>query len=174
MADLPAARLAAYTRPFAHVGVDFFGQIAISVDRRVEKRWGISFYSNRGTNFVGANRDIMKTVGKMDQIHLMREFVTPSTAWQFNPPASPHMSKRDYIVVIVNHEHCTNCWPKGDRSNHQWRTNLQDYCSNSKRNLREPNSETRSFGSSAPVRVSWTGRPRTKLPYCINTMLRSR
>ncbi|XP_055640913.1 uncharacterized protein LOC129778195 [Toxorhynchites rutilus septentrionalis] len=94
MAELPFARLAAFTRPFTHVGVDYFGPIEINIGRRVEKRWGVlltcltvravhievaaslstssciialrnfvlrrgtprAFYSDRGTNFVGARR----------------------------------------------------------------------------------------------------------------------
>ncbi|XP_058833807.1 uncharacterized protein LOC131691434 [Topomyia yanbarensis] len=129
MADLPAARLSAYTRPFAHVGVDYFGPIEVAVGRRVEKRWGvlltcltiravhieiahslttsscimalrnftarrgtpISFYSDRGTNFIGAKRALQDIYQTIDYNQLMREFVTPTTAWQFNPPASPHM-----------------------------------------------------------------------------------
>ncbi|XP_053692167.1 uncharacterized protein LOC128740630 [Sabethes cyaneus] len=129
MADLPAARLSAYTRPFAHVGVDYFGPIEVLVGRRVEKRWGVlltclttravhievantlttnscimalqnfitrrgtpvSFYSDRGTNFVGASRMLDQIQQTLDGQQLMREFITPTTAWRFNPPVSPHM-----------------------------------------------------------------------------------
>ncbi|KXJ74353.1 hypothetical protein RP20_CCG013867 [Aedes albopictus] len=41
MADLPPARLAAFSRPFTHVGIDYFGPIKVSVGRRIEKRWGM-------------------------------------------------------------------------------------------------------------------------------------
>ncbi|XP_062542513.1 uncharacterized protein LOC134210482 [Armigeres subalbatus] len=41
MADLPLARLAAFSRPFTHVGIDYFGPIEVAVGRRVEKRWGM-------------------------------------------------------------------------------------------------------------------------------------
>ncbi|XP_055604250.1 uncharacterized protein LOC129752501 [Uranotaenia lowii] len=41
MADLPSTRLAAYTRPFSYMGVDYFGPMEVSVGRRVEKRWGV-------------------------------------------------------------------------------------------------------------------------------------
>ncbi|XP_055523210.1 uncharacterized protein LOC129717359 [Wyeomyia smithii] len=39
MASLPAARLQAFTRPFSYVGVDFFGPIAVRVNRSINKRW---------------------------------------------------------------------------------------------------------------------------------------
>ncbi|XP_055638129.1 uncharacterized protein LOC129776484 [Toxorhynchites rutilus septentrionalis] len=129
MADLPEARLAAYTRPFAHVGIDYFGPIEVSVGRRIEKRWGVlltclttrgvyievastlttnscimaiknfivrrgtpvSFYSDCGTNFVGASKVLREALREVDRHQLMREFVTPTTSWHFNPPASPHM-----------------------------------------------------------------------------------
>ncbi|XP_055550574.1 uncharacterized protein LOC129733051 [Wyeomyia smithii] len=39
MAPLPAARLQAFTRPFSYVGVDFFGPIAVRVNRSINKRW---------------------------------------------------------------------------------------------------------------------------------------
>ncbi|XP_058827973.1 uncharacterized protein LOC131687900 [Topomyia yanbarensis] len=41
MGDLPAARLAAFTRPFAYVGIDYFGPMTVSLGRRMEKRWGV-------------------------------------------------------------------------------------------------------------------------------------
>ncbi|XP_062702274.1 uncharacterized protein LOC115258215 [Aedes albopictus] len=41
MADLPPARLAAYSPPFTHTGIDFFGPYEVAVGRRVEKRWGM-------------------------------------------------------------------------------------------------------------------------------------
>lgn len=43
MADLPAERLAAHTRPFTFVGVDCFGPMTVALGRRTEKRWGMIF-----------------------------------------------------------------------------------------------------------------------------------
>ncbi|XP_062702149.1 uncharacterized protein LOC134285445 [Aedes albopictus] len=96
MAELPIARLAAFSRPFTFTGIDYFGPIEVATGRRREKRWGMlatcltiraihieivsslttdscvmairnfmarrgvprAFYSDRGTNFVGANRTL--------------------------------------------------------------------------------------------------------------------
>ncbi|XP_062703000.1 uncharacterized protein LOC134285705 [Aedes albopictus] len=129
MADLPAARLDAFTRPFTHVGVDMFGPYEVIVGRRVEKRWGMlatcltiraihievvhslstdscimalrnfisrrgkprTFYSDRGTNFVGARRVLQETEGVVNEEKLMKEFVDTETSWTFLPPVSPHM-----------------------------------------------------------------------------------
>lgn len=43
MAALPAARLAAYKRPFTYTGTDLFGPFVVKVGRRREKRWGVIF-----------------------------------------------------------------------------------------------------------------------------------
>lgn len=129
MAILPPARLAAYTRPFSHVGVDYFGPIEVTIGRRVEKRWGVlltclttravhievacslstsscimairnfvgrrgtpvAFYSDRGTNFVGADKELRNALQDINQEKIINEFTSPDTAWIFNPPASPHM-----------------------------------------------------------------------------------
>lgn len=41
MAQLPPARLKAFTRPFSYVGIDFFGPMTVTIGRRQEKRWGM-------------------------------------------------------------------------------------------------------------------------------------
>ncbi|XP_058447679.1 uncharacterized protein LOC131428053 [Malaya genurostris] len=41
MADLPQSRLAAFSRPFTYMGVDYFGPIMVLVGRHSEKRWGV-------------------------------------------------------------------------------------------------------------------------------------
>ncbi|XP_062714227.1 uncharacterized protein LOC134290998 [Aedes albopictus] len=129
MADLPAARLDAFSRPFTHAGVDLFGPYEVVIGRRVEKRWGMlvtcltiraihvevvhslstdscimalrnfiarrgkprTFFSDRGTNFIGANRALKETESTINQEQLMKEFVDTDTSWTFLPPASPHM-----------------------------------------------------------------------------------
>ncbi|XP_053969225.1 uncharacterized protein LOC128870597 [Anastrepha ludens] len=41
MAQLPTARLAAYSRPFTYVGIDYFGPILVTENRKAKKRWGV-------------------------------------------------------------------------------------------------------------------------------------
>ncbi|XP_055543571.1 uncharacterized protein LOC129729114 [Wyeomyia smithii] len=41
MGDLPAARLAAFTRPFSFIGIDYFGPMLVVIGRRTEKRRGV-------------------------------------------------------------------------------------------------------------------------------------
>lgn len=128
MADLPPGRLEAFSRPFTHVGIDYFGPIEVAVGRRHEKRWGMlatcltiravhievvhslstdsimairnfiarrgqprKFYSDRGTNFVGANRELQNLQETVNHDEMMREFTTADTEWIFNPPLAPHM-----------------------------------------------------------------------------------
>ncbi|XP_058838120.1 uncharacterized protein LOC131693879 [Topomyia yanbarensis] len=129
MADLPDARLAAFSLPFTHIGVDYFGPMEVVLGRRVEKRWGMlviclttraihievvnslstdscilalrnviarrgtprRIHSDRGTNFVGASRELREAADLIDQNAIMKEFVSPETEWVFNPPSAPHM-----------------------------------------------------------------------------------
>ncbi|XP_053686412.1 uncharacterized protein LOC128735954 [Sabethes cyaneus] len=51
----------------------------------------IEIVSDRGTNFVGADKELKEAVVTLDQDKLMKEFTTPRTSWRFNPPAAPHM-----------------------------------------------------------------------------------
>ncbi|XP_062713921.1 uncharacterized protein LOC134290744 [Aedes albopictus] len=129
MGDLPLPRLAAYSRPFTYMGVDYFGPYVIALGRRLEKRWvllatclttraihlqivhtlttdscimalrnvmsrrGVPavIYSDRGTNFQGASKELNNAVKSLDQERLATEFTTSHTSWAFIPPASPHM-----------------------------------------------------------------------------------
>ncbi|XP_053686350.1 uncharacterized protein LOC128735897 [Sabethes cyaneus] len=129
MNDLPLSRLSAYSRPFSHMGVDYFGPMTVSVGRRVEKRWGVlatcltvraihlelanslnadscilalrnvmnrrgapvAIYSDRGTNFVGANKELKAALKELNHHKIAAEFTSPQTKWNFMPPMSPHM-----------------------------------------------------------------------------------
>lgn len=51
----------------------------------------VQIISDRGTNFVGASKELKDALVLIDSEKLAAEFTTPSTTWKFNPPASPHM-----------------------------------------------------------------------------------
>ncbi|XP_055628587.1 uncharacterized protein LOC129770031 [Toxorhynchites rutilus septentrionalis] len=48
-------------------------------------------FSDRGTNFQGASKELKEVLQDINQEQLMREFTTSNTEWTFIPPASPHM-----------------------------------------------------------------------------------
>ena len=50
----------------------------------------LEIISDRGTNFVGASRELREALSQINQDKLMEHFVTTDTKWSFNPPASPH------------------------------------------------------------------------------------
>lgn len=49
------------------------------------------FYSDNGTNFVGADRELREVLKEIDKNELIRTFTNFNTSWNFNPPAAPHM-----------------------------------------------------------------------------------
>ncbi|XP_062538350.1 uncharacterized protein LOC134206636 [Armigeres subalbatus] len=51
----------------------------------------VEIRSDRGTNFVGAEKEFKSAMSRVDQDMLATEFTTSTTSWRFNPPASPHM-----------------------------------------------------------------------------------
>ncbi|XP_053691213.1 uncharacterized protein LOC128739741 [Sabethes cyaneus] len=119
MSGLPSERLQAFCRPFSYVGIDYFGPIesgktvvtcltmravhlevahSLTTDscilaiRNFIARRGtpVQIVSDRGTNFIGASRELKEALQQVNQDKLMDYFVTPDTKWSFNPPASPH------------------------------------------------------------------------------------
>ncbi|XP_055601262.1 uncharacterized protein LOC129750077 [Uranotaenia lowii] len=61
--------------------------------RNIMSRRGvpICIYSDRGTNFIGADKELKSALKDINQDKLIAEFTSPNTKWSFNPPASPHM-----------------------------------------------------------------------------------
>ncbi|XP_055632493.1 uncharacterized protein LOC129772974 [Toxorhynchites rutilus septentrionalis] len=154
MSDLPPSRLAACSRPFTHMGVDYFGPIMVSANRKTEKRWVLIatcltiraihlqiahtlstdscimalrnvigrrgapavIYSDQGTNFRGANRELKAVLANLDQQRLIAEFTTPHTSWNFNPPASPHMGGAWERLIRTVKQNLNKLLPKGPLS----------------------------------------------------------
>ncbi|XP_058816580.1 uncharacterized protein LOC131679848 [Topomyia yanbarensis] len=50
----------------------------------------IEIVSDRGTNFIGASRELKEALLQVNQEQIMKHFITTETKWSFNPPASPH------------------------------------------------------------------------------------
>ncbi|XP_059054182.1 uncharacterized protein LOC131848376 [Achroia grisella] len=100
--DLPLERVDHSKRPFTHVGLDYFGPIVVTVHRRNEKRRRrhneseafhsssripCTIYSDNGTNFVGAFREL-----RCFYDDPVVEYATNhKIEWHFIPPASPFM-----------------------------------------------------------------------------------
>ncbi|XP_058456413.1 uncharacterized protein LOC131433824 [Malaya genurostris] len=100
MAPLPESRVTPNRPAFSHTGVDFCGPITVTVGRRSEKRYiclftcmttrarkPLEFYSDNGTNFQAASKEIMQQIGTDCE----NEFTDSRTRWNFNPPSAPHM-----------------------------------------------------------------------------------
>ncbi|XP_058128544.1 uncharacterized protein LOC131292823 [Anopheles ziemanni] len=56
----------------------------------VRKGTPIEIFSDQGTNFVGANRELIEAMKKVDKERLMEELDIPNMKWSFNPPSAPH------------------------------------------------------------------------------------
>ncbi|XP_050079488.1 uncharacterized protein LOC126567302 [Anopheles maculipalpis] len=50
----------------------------------------LEIFSDRGTNFVGASRELKEALEEVDHDALMTEFCCPRMKWTFNPPGAPH------------------------------------------------------------------------------------
>ncbi|XP_062712930.1 uncharacterized protein LOC134290021 [Aedes albopictus] len=48
-------------------------------------------FSDRGTNFIGASRQMKQAAAAVNVDEVMKEFITVDTTWSFNPPLAPHM-----------------------------------------------------------------------------------
>ncbi|XP_058456830.1 uncharacterized protein LOC131434192 [Malaya genurostris] len=48
-------------------------------------------HSDRGTNFLGTERELREALAKVDEDMIMKEFISSQLEWKFIPPASPHM-----------------------------------------------------------------------------------
>ncbi|XP_075150659.1 uncharacterized protein LOC142224757 [Haematobia irritans] len=49
------------------------------------------FYSDNGTNFIGAERELRQSLAEVDKDAFVRAFTSATCKWNFNPPAAPHM-----------------------------------------------------------------------------------
>ncbi|XP_058811034.1 uncharacterized protein LOC131675923 [Topomyia yanbarensis] len=107
MSILPMARLAAYSPPFTHMGVDYFEPMLVLVGRRIENRWGVlaTCLTTRAVHLeiahtlitsscimaIRTSKELQTAMEDLDEECLAKEFTTIHTDWKFIPPASPHM-----------------------------------------------------------------------------------
>ena len=61
---------------------------------RFDNRRGTSaiYYSDNGTSFVGAVRELTDCVQRLNQSKIVERLGKRGTKWKFNPPAAPHFS----------------------------------------------------------------------------------
>ncbi|XP_065365403.1 uncharacterized protein LOC135958426 [Calliphora vicina] len=72
------------------------------------------FFSDNGTNFVGADRELQEAFKEVNKNELVRNFTNSITKWNFNPPSAPHMGGawerlvRSVKTVLykIKHERC--------------------------------------------------------------------
>ncbi|XP_062557946.1 uncharacterized protein LOC134222813 [Armigeres subalbatus] len=50
-----------------------------------------TIYSDHGTCFIGASRELLEAATTINQDEIMKEFSSTEISWKFIPPASPHM-----------------------------------------------------------------------------------
>lgn len=52
----------------------------------------MKFFSDNGTNFSGASKELQKALNDVDKDALANKFTSQSTSWNFIPPQSLDMS----------------------------------------------------------------------------------
>ena len=55
--------------------------------------------SDRGTNFIGANRELKELVEKLDQDKICQRTANQGVTWIFNPPQAPHFGGAHEIMI---------------------------------------------------------------------------
>ncbi|XP_068726424.1 uncharacterized protein [Montipora capricornis] len=105
MADLPAERLVPYQPPFTYTGLDFFGPFHVKLGRSLVKVYGLrgspkKIWSDNGTNFTGAEKELSRSIQDLDDGTIRRElhryekdwYRCAVPEWHFQPPTASHMS----------------------------------------------------------------------------------
>ncbi|XP_062703755.1 uncharacterized protein LOC115259735 [Aedes albopictus] len=74
------------------VSYDLSSESCIMSIRRFSRRRGspVQIFSDNGTNFVGANRELQQQIKQID-LECAGTFTDARTKWTFNPPSAPHM-----------------------------------------------------------------------------------
>ena len=59
----------------------------------------LEIVSDRGTNFIGASRELKELVEKLDIDQIQQKTVDKGVKWSFNPPLSPHFGGVHKIMI---------------------------------------------------------------------------
>ena len=62
-------------------------------------------WSDRGTNFVGANRQLRKSMARWNEEKIDRQLQQKGIKWVFQPPAAPHASGVWERLVQITKKH---------------------------------------------------------------------
>ena len=78
----------------------------INALRRFIKRQGKPFklYSDNGTNFVGAERELYEALQKFNSSVIQKHLLQRNIQWHFNPPYTSHMGGVwEHLIWSVRH-----------------------------------------------------------------------
>ena len=63
----------------------------MGVERFISRRGTPAIvWSDNGTNFVGAEKELRENIEKWNTINIAAEFAHKGIKWMFNPPSAPH------------------------------------------------------------------------------------
>jgi len=82
--------------------------------------------SDRGTNFIGANRELKESIAEWNEEKIERQLQQKGIKWVLQPPASPHMSGVWERLVQNTKKHLKNVVVDGLLNNLELRTLLAE------------------------------------------------
>ena len=83
-------------------------------------------WSDRGTNFVGANRELKEAIARWIEETIERQLQQKGIRWVFQPPAAPHMSGVWERLVQITRKHLKTVAGDGLLSDVELRTLLAE------------------------------------------------
>ena len=83
-------------------------------------------WSDRGTNFVGANRELKEAIAHWNEETIERQLQQKGIKWVFQPPAAPHMSGVWERLVQITKKHLKSATGDGLLSDVEMRTLLAE------------------------------------------------
>jgi len=59
----------------------------------------LTIISDRGTNFIGAERELRELVDNLDQTQIQDQMASRGVKWCFNPPLAPHFGGAHEVMI---------------------------------------------------------------------------